>query len=75
MSMNVLDSLKGLFTDNMIDQASSMLGESKSGISKAISGLAPAVLSAVISKASAGDAQTVMDLSGKASSSLTAGDS
>ncbi len=39
MSFNLVDAAKGLFTNEMIGKASSYLGESESGISKALSGI------------------------------------
>lgn len=44
MSLNVIDLIKGQLGPALISQASSHLGESESGISKAISGLLPAVV-------------------------------
>ncbi len=51
---NILDSLKGYITPELLSMASQHLGESESGISKAIGGLAPTILSGLVSKA--GDA-------------------
>lgn len=47
---NLLDSLKGYITPELIGQAASMMGESESGISKAMGGLAPTILSGLLSK-------------------------
>jgi outer membrane protein OmpA-like peptidoglycan-associated protein len=44
MSLNVIDLIKGQLGPALVSQASSQLGESESGISKAIGGLLPAVL-------------------------------
>ncbi|MFZ1529528.1 MAG: OmpA family protein [Ferruginibacter sp.] len=55
MSFNLIDAAKGLFTNEIVNRASSTLGESESGISKAMSALIPTVLSGVISKASSSD--------------------
>ncbi len=44
MSLNVIDLIKGQLGPALVSQASSELGESESGISKAIGGLLPAVL-------------------------------
>jgi OmpA-OmpF porin, OOP family len=47
---NLLDSVKEYITPEIIGAASSALGESESGISKALSGLAPVILSGIINK-------------------------
>lgn len=45
MSLNVIELIKGQITPELIGKLSSNLGENESGISKAISGLLPSVLS------------------------------
>lgn len=55
MSFNLIDSVKGLFTSELISKASAMLGESESGVGKAIGGIVPTVLSGLLSKSSSGD--------------------
>ncbi len=55
MSFNLLDSVKGLFTNELMGKAASMLGESESGIGKAMGGIVPTVLSSLLSKSSSGD--------------------
>jgi outer membrane protein OmpA-like peptidoglycan-associated protein len=54
MSFNLLDAVKGQFNSDLITKAASFLGESESGISKAISGIIPAVVSSLVSKTSSG---------------------
>jgi outer membrane protein OmpA-like peptidoglycan-associated protein len=44
MSLNVIDLIKGQLGSALVTQAASQLGESESGISKAIGGLLPAVV-------------------------------
>ena len=44
MSLNLIDLIKGQLGPALVSQAASQLGESESGISKAISGLLPAVV-------------------------------
>jgi OmpA-OmpF porin, OOP family len=58
MSFNLIDSVKGLFTSELIGKAASMLGENESGISKAVSGTVPAVLSSLLSKSGSSDGAT-----------------
>lgn len=52
MSFNLLDAVKGHFNSDMISKAASFLGESEGGISKALGGIVPSVLSGLTSKAS-----------------------
>jgi len=44
MSLNIIDLIKGQLGSALVTQSASQLGESESGISKAISGLLPAVV-------------------------------
>lgn len=64
MSFNILDAVKGYLTPDLISKASSFLGENESGVSKALSGIIPTVLSGFVSKANASshDAADVMDI-------------
>jgi len=55
MSLNLIESVKGLFTNELIGKASAMLGESESSVNKAIGGIVPTVLSGLLSKSSSGD--------------------
>ncbi len=48
---NILDALKGYITPELLSSAASTLGENESGVSKAIGGLLPTVLSGLVSKA------------------------
>lgn len=54
MSFNLLDSVKGMFTNELVGKAASMLGESEGGITKALGGVVPTVLSGLLSKAGSG---------------------
>ncbi len=47
---NLLDSIKSYLTPELIGQAASALGESESGVSKAIGGLAPTILAGILNK-------------------------
>jgi outer membrane protein OmpA-like peptidoglycan-associated protein len=66
MSLNVIDLIKGQLGPALVSQASSELGESESGISKAISGLLPAVLGGLANNS---DNPGVLDAITNASSS------
>lgn len=68
MSLNIIDLIKGQLGPALISQAASQLGESESGISKAISGLLPAVVGGLANNA---DQPGVLDsLNGAASGGL-----
>jgi len=54
MAFNLLDSVKALFTHDLVRQAASSLGENESEIHKAISGIAPSILGGIISHANSG---------------------
>ncbi|GAB2828315.1 DUF937 domain-containing protein [Ferruginibacter profundus] len=51
MSFNLIDAAKNLFTNELVGKASAYLGESETGVSKAISGILPTVISGLINKA------------------------
>lgn len=70
MSFNLLDSVKGLFTSDLISKMASSFGESEGGIQKAVSGAIPAVLTGLLNKAGSADgAASLLNLSKDASSS------
>jgi outer membrane protein OmpA-like peptidoglycan-associated protein len=68
MSFNLLESIKGIITPDLISSAASSLGENSSGISKALEGAVPALLSGVINK-SVSDSSGIFDLVKKAAGS------
>lgn len=51
MSFNLIDAAKGLFSNELVSRASAHLNESESTLSKAISGIIPAVLGGITEKA------------------------
>ncbi len=68
MALNIIDLIKGQLGPALITQAASTLGESESGISKAISGLLPAVIGGMANNA---DKPGVLDaITGAASSGM-----
>ena len=68
MSLNVIDLIKGQLGPALVSQAATQYGESESGISKAISGLLPAVVGGLANNA---DKPGVLDaITGAASSGL-----
>jgi outer membrane protein OmpA-like peptidoglycan-associated protein len=70
MSFNLLDVVKSHLNSDVISQAASFLGESESGVSKAMGGILPTVLSGLASKSSSSTgAQEVADMAGDAHNS------
>lgn len=59
MSVNIVDLVKNYASSELISKAGSFLGESESGVSKAVSGLIPSLLGGVVSKATSSDAGAV----------------
>lgn len=56
MSINIVDLVKNYATNEVISKASSFLGESEGGVSKAVSGLIPSLLGGLFSKATTSEA-------------------
>ncbi|HEX4877683.1 MAG TPA: OmpA family protein [Chitinophagaceae bacterium] len=56
MSFNLLEMVKGHFNSDLVNKAASYLGENESAVTKALSGIIPAVAGTVASKASSGTA-------------------
>ena len=50
--MDLLETLKGYVTPDLIGKAATMLGESESGVSKAVGGILPTVLGGLLGKSS-----------------------
>lgn len=69
MSFNLLDSVKGLFTNDLIAKAGNVLGESESGVQRAIAGAIPAVLAGILNKAGSGDAGGILNMATNAANS------
>ncbi|GAB3016651.1 hypothetical protein GCM10027051_21430 [Niabella terrae] len=63
MSINIVDLVKGYVSQDLIAKASSFLGESEGGVSKAVSGIIPSVLGSLTSKVtrSENDAAEILD--------------
>src|SRR5690606_34591136 len=65
-----VDSVKNLFSNDLISKAASALGEHEGGIQKALSGAVPSVLAGFVTKAESSDgAQSLWDLAKQAGSS------
>lgn len=70
MSFNLLDTVKTLFTSDLVGKISSSLGESEGGTQKAISAAIPSVLTGLLNKAgSGGGASSILSMAKEASNS------
>ncbi len=68
MSLNIIDLIKGQLGPALVSQAATQMGESESGISKAISGFLPAVVGALANRS---DDSNVLDaITGASNSGL-----
>lgn len=72
MSFNLMEAVKNRFTGDFINNASSALGESSSGISKALSAVIPTGLAGILNKATSGTdgANSVFDMAKNAESNF-----
>lgn len=52
MSFNLLDVVKGQFNNELVSKAASFLGENETGVSRALTGAIPAILSGLVAKGS-----------------------
>ncbi len=64
MSLNLLETVKDIFNQQVITNTASALNENESSVSKAVSATVPAILSGIIAKATSGDhgPGTILDL-------------
>jgi outer membrane protein OmpA-like peptidoglycan-associated protein len=62
MSFNLLDSVKAIFNNEVVSKTASSLGESESGIQKALSGIVPVIFGGILSKSNSGEAASVLDM-------------
>ncbi|MEN9549043.1 MAG: hypothetical protein RIR12_1634 [Bacteroidota bacterium] len=71
MSFNLLELVKGHFNSDLVNKAATMFGENESGITKAISGIVPSVLSGIVTKAASGSnaANEIFNTASQANSS------
>ncbi|MDF2187373.1 OmpA family protein [Paraflavitalea sp. CAU 1676] len=70
MSFNLVDSVKGLFTNELAGKMASSFGESEGSVQKALSGAIPAVLAGLLNKAGTTEgASSILNLSKEAASS------
>src|SRR5688572_23280977 len=68
MASNLIDSVKDLFTPDLVSQTASSLGESENAVQKALSGAIPASFVGILNKVGSGGASGILDMSKQASS-------
>lgn len=61
MAFNLLDTVRGYLTPDLIERTSTHLGESPSGIRKALTAAVPTVLGLFVNRAERGDAQGLLN--------------
>lgn len=69
MSLNLFDSVKAVFTNDLIGKAASYLGEDESIMSKAISAGIPTMLSGIVNNAASDGGANIMNLAKQAAGS------
>jgi outer membrane protein OmpA-like peptidoglycan-associated protein len=69
MAFNLMDSVSGLFNNELISKAASSLGESEGGISKALSAGIPSLLSGIMSTSGSDGGSNLLNLAKKAAGS------
>lgn len=67
--MNLLDSINGIFNNDVIRKVASFLGESESGISRAVNAGVPSMLSGIMSSSKSDGGVNLLNLSKEASNS------
>lgn len=61
----ILDSIEGLITPEIINKASSFLGEDKSNVSTAVSNIIPEMLSSLMKKGNSPEVESILESAGK----------
>ncbi len=69
MAFNLMDSVKGLFGNELIGKASSLLGENQTNLQTAVTGIIPSVLIGLINKAGSVDPHSILSMAKDASQS------
>lgn len=62
MAFNLLETVSGLFNNDLVSKAASSLGESEGSIQKAMSGIVPSVLTGLLNKAGSGGGNAASDI-------------
>ena len=66
MALNLVETVKSLFTPELVSQVSSSMGENESNVQRAINGAIPASFAGILNKIGNGDASGVMGLARQA---------
>lgn len=61
MAFNLLDTVRGYLSPSLVERASSYLGESPTGINKALTAIIPTVLGMFVNRAETGNAQGLLN--------------
>jgi outer membrane protein OmpA-like peptidoglycan-associated protein len=69
MSFNLLDSVKGLISNDLVSKAASFLGENENSTAKAFTAAVPALIGGFINKAETGNESTLLNLARNAANS------
>ncbi|RYZ24336.1 MAG: DUF937 domain-containing protein [Chitinophagaceae bacterium] len=62
MSVNLVESVRSMFGHDVINKTASSLGESDSGIQKALTGIIPLIFGGLLSRSHSGGAGTLLDM-------------
>ncbi len=62
MSFNLIDSIKGLFSDDLLKKAAGMLGENSGNVQEAMKGIIPTILTGALHKAGSGEVHSVLNI-------------
>ena len=66
MAINLIDSVKGLFTPDLVSQTAASLGESENAVQKALTGAIPASFVGILNRVGSGGATGMLDMSKQA---------
>jgi hypothetical protein len=62
MALNLLESVRGLFTNDVVNRTASALGESEGAVQKTIGAVVPTILTGVLHKASTDGGSSILNL-------------
>src|SRR5215213_3300805 len=62
MALNLLDSVRGLLSGDVISRASTTLNEDETRVQHAMSGIVPSVLTGILNKAGSGNAGSILSM-------------
>ena len=62
MALNLLDSVRGLLSGDLISRASNTLNEDETRVQNAMSGIVPSVLTGILNKAGSGNAGSILSM-------------